>query len=342
MWSSLISDVRVLHFIRVTFDARVGIAGVRRALGPSSSTCSSCRARTVTARRWAWESHRGATNDWPEEEVQTKSPWHTDRWGETNDWPEEEVQFSWHGQWGITVAGHGSPLATNPLASSSNAVPLVAHGPRDSTDNSSNRQGHTKLLYDLEAQVQDMRGGLVDLATRMLQTEDTLLSAKEEARAAKERIVILEALVQALEEALAASQHPRAELREAAPHPSPCGQWHEHRPHANHINVSNGEAEGQVDDWLSHLRSTLFQNDTRVLDQLEDNITNIWPDMEVLDCRTKSNRFLYVRCRQCHQFSYGNYGHWATGKDSEAPQSAIDDLAKFFKLEVTCDGRRQV
>ena len=132
------------------------------------------------------------------------------------------------------------------------------------------------------------------------------------------------------------------ELKEAAPHPPPCDQWHEHRPHANHINVSNGQAEGKADEWLNHLRSTLFENNTRVLYQLEDNIKNLWSYMEVLACRTKTNRFLYVRCRQCSQFRYGDYGNWTISKDSEAPQRARDDLAKFFKLEVTGDGRRHV
>jgi len=96
---------------------------------------------------------------------------------------------------------------------------------------------------------------------------------------------------------------------------------------------------GKADDWLHHLRNTLFVDDTRVLDQLEEKIKCFWPYMEVLACKTKANRFLYVSCIKCRQFSYGSYGNWA---DSEAPQRARADLAKFFKLEVTGDGARHV
>ena len=60
--------------------------------------------------------------------------------------------------------------------------------------------------------------------------------------------------------------------------------------------------------------------------------------MEVSACKAKTNCFLYVRCIKCSQFSYGDYGTWAIGKDPEAPQRARDDLAKFFKLKVTSDG----
>ena len=274
------------------------------------------------------------------EEVHTKSWWHTDPWesrrGEKN---------GWHGE------------STGNLHES---CAWRTHG--------SNRQGHTKSLNDLEALVQGMHDGLVALAARMQQTEDALLTAKEEACVAKERIVNLEAQVQALQWAtrgvpqpagvardaphlagvggpsLAASgsHHPHAELSEAAPHPPPCDQWHEHRPHANHIDVSNGEAEGKVHDWLDHLRNTLFEDDSRVLDQLEDKIKCNWPYMKVLTCKTKANRFLYVCCIKCGQFSYGDYGNWEISKNPEAPQRARDDLAKFFKLEVTSDGGRIV
>ena len=138
--------------------------------------------------------------------------------------------------------------------------------------------------------------------------------------------------------AASGSHHPHAELREAPP----CDQWHEIRPHAKHVDVTTGEPARKADDWLHHLRSTLFENDTRVLDQLEDKIKCNWPYMKVLTCKTKANRFLYVSCIKCGQFSYGDYGNWEISKNPEAPQRARDDLAKFFKLEVTSDGGRIV
>ena len=99
---------------------------------------------------------------------------------------------------------------------------------------------------------------------------------------------------------------------------------------------------GKADDWLHHLRNTLFVDDTRILDKLEDRIKGSWPYIQVLACKTRANRFFYVCCIKCRQFSYGDYGTWAIAKDPEAPQRARDDLAKFFKLEVTSDGGRIV
>ena len=169
-------------------------------------------------------------------------------------------------------------------------------------------------------------------------------AAKDEARAAKERIGNLEAQVQALQEATCDAPQPAVVARDApqlagvpgdAP---PCDQWHESRPHAKHVDASTGEPVGKADDWLHHLRNTLFVDDTRILDKLEDRIKGSWPYIQVLACKTRANRFLYVCCIKCRQFSYGDYGTWAIGKDPEAPQRAREDLAKFFKLELTSDG----
>ena len=108
--------------------------------------------------------------------------------------------------------------------------------------------------------------------------------------------------------------------------------------HAKHVDASTGEPVGKADDWLHHLRNTPFVDETRILDKLEDRIKGSWPYIQVLACKTRANRFFYVCCMKCRQFSYGDYGTWAIGKDPEAPQRARHDLAKFFKLEVTSDG----
>ena len=65
--------------------------------------------------------------------------------------------------------------------------------------------------------MQGMHEGLVDLAARMQQTEDALLRAKEEARAAKERIVNLKAQVQALQGTTRGVPQPAGVARDA-PH----------------------------------------------------------------------------------------------------------------------------
>ena len=337
----------------------------------------------------AWRSHRGGTNAWHGEETQgALSPWRNS--DESSVWQTDDSWHLWDSHSGGKNGWHGEGASHSETDGSPTAVASQAPSGdswhwRMSDDSSSSlgdpigmarffkpRRRETKETKDdLEAQVQGMHDCLVALAARMQKTEEALMTAKEEARAARERIVNLEAQVQALQEAtcdapqpagvardapqlagvlgdapqlagvggpsLAASGSHQAhlELREAPP----CDQWHESRPHAKPVAASTGEPVGKADDWLHHLRNTLFVDDTRVLDQLEDKIKCFWPYMEVLACKTKANRFLYVSCIKCRQFSYGSYGNWA---DSEAPQRARDDLAKFFKLEVTGDGARHV
>ena len=83
------------------------------------------------------------------------------------------------------------------------------------------------------------------------------------------------------------------------------------------------------------MRNTLFDEDSRVLDQqLENKIKRVWPHLKVFGCRTRANRYFFVCCKKCEQFSYGEYGSWALQKDSKKPQEARDELAKFSKVEV--------
>ena len=44
---------------------------------------------------------------------------------------------------------------------------------------------------------------------------------------------------------------------------------------------------------------------------LEGKIKANWECIEVTACRTKANRFFHVRCKQCNQYSYGQFGTWA-------------------------------
>ena len=57
--------------------------------------------------------------------------------------------------------------------------------------------------------------------------------------------------------------------------------------------------------------------------------------IEVTACRTKANRFFHVCCKQCNQYSYGQFGTWAVsnanGEDTAG--GARDDLAKFFNFQ---------
>ena len=63
--------------------------------------------------------------------------------------------------------------------------------------------------------MQGMHDCLVDLAARMRRTEEALMTAKEEARAARERIGNLEAQVQALQEATCDAPQPAVVARDA-------------------------------------------------------------------------------------------------------------------------------
>ena len=309
---------------------------------------------------------------WPQTQRQHQamtSNWRcTPAWGGTNAWHGKETQGgdSWH-LWDSHSGGengwHGEGASHSETGGSPTAVASQAPSGdswhwRMSDGSSSSlgdplgaarfvkpRRPKTKeTTDDLEDQVRGMRDCLVDLAARTWRTEEALKAAKDEANAAKERIGNLEAQVQALQEATCHAPQPAVVARDApqlagvpgdAP---PCDQWHESRPHAKHVDASTGEPVGKADDWLHHLRNTLFVDDTRILDKLEDRIKGSWPYIQVLACKTRANRFFYVCCKKCRQFSYGDYGTWAIGKDPEAPQRARHDLAKFFKLEVTSDG----
>ena len=197
--------------------------------------------------------------------------------------------------------------------------------------------------------LQDMKNLLVKFAEKMEHMEATLLTTKEEACGAKDRIASLEAQVTALQEELrekAAGRSNRPSPPAVAGLPEdaeaearPCTEWHEHRPDALDVPVE-GTQERDYDKWLNHLRYTLFDQDSRVLDQLENKIKRAWPQLEVFGCRTQANRYFFVCCKKCKQFSYGQYGSWAAETDSKKPQEARDDLAKFFKVEVKdCDKR---
>ena len=103
-----------------------------------------------------------------------------------------------------------------------------------------------------------------------------------------------------------------------------------------------GTQDRDYDKWLNHLKYTLFDQDSRVLDQLENKIKRVWPQLEVFGCRAQASCHFFVCCKKCKQFSYGEYGYWGEDADSNAPHKARDDIAKFFKLEIKDGGNRHV
>ena len=121
-------------------------------------------------------------------------------------------------------------------------------------------------------------------------------------------------------------------------------EWHERRPSAGAAVSVVGRQEEDSDAWLAHLRSTLYSSNERPLDLLEGKIKANWERVEVTACRAKANRFFHVRCKQCNQYSYGQFGTWAVsnanGEDTAG--EAREDLAKFFNFQGVPSGKPQV
>ena len=158
----------------------------------------------------------------------------------------------------------------------------------------------------------------------------------------EERVSSLEKEVVVLRQAAVASPEPKAACAPLlAQH---ACEWHERRPSAGAAVSVVGRQEEDSDAWLAHLRSTLYSSNEHPLDMLEGKIKANWERIEVTACRTKANRFFHVRCKQCNQYSYGQFGTWAVsnanGEDTAG--GARDDLAKFFNFQGVPSGKPQV
>ena len=123
--------------------------------------------------------------------------------------------------------------------------------------------------------------------------------------------------------------------------------WHEHGADAAPLGAAikvSGTQETSLDGWLAHLRDTLYSEDSRLLHAFEGKIRANWQRIEVTAGRTKANRFFFLRCKQCDQYSYGRFGWWAEesadGQDSAA--GARDDLANFCNSQRVQSRKRWV
>ena len=166
--------------------------------------------------------------------------------------------------------------------------------------------------------------------------------------AMNKRTELLEARISSLEKEVAAlRQAEQADVGSPVlPEPKHTCDWHEHRANAGEAVSVSGIQETNLDSWLAHLRNTLYSEDSRPLDAFEGKIRANWQRIEVTACRTKANRFFFVRCKLCDQYSYGEFGAWAEQRDREtgqdSPQQARDALAKFFNYQGVPSGKRQV
>ena len=114
-------------------------------------------------------------------------------------------------------------------------------------------------------------------------------------------------------------------------------EWHEPRPEKEDVYVGGAWLQSDMEVWFSHLRDTLYQSDDGPLNALEDQIRANWERIDVTACRTPANRFFHVRCKQCNQYSYGQYGYDARQKGED--KTARADLAQFFKVKEVPVGR---
>ena len=153
------------------------------------------------------------------------------------------------------------------------------------------------------------------------------------------RIQLLEERVASLEKELASlRQAQMGQATEASPEPKasekpsalPQCSWHDSRPNAMEGVSVAGVHEKDMEAWLAHLRSTLYRENSKPLDQLEVKIRPNWERLEVTGCRTQANRFFLVKCKFCDQCCHGQYGAY---DGDEVAAEARSDLAKFFKSE---------
>ena len=182
-----------------------------------------------------------------------------------------------------------------------------------------------------------------------MQKRIELLEARRiDSDAMNKRIELLEARVSRLEKELAAlRQAEQAEVGSPVlPEPKHTCDWHEHRANAGEAVSVIGIQETNLNSWLDHLRNTLYSEDSRPLDAFEGKIRANWQRIEVTAGRSKANRFFFVRCKLCDQYSYGEFGAWAEQRDRSAghdrPAQARDALAKFFNNQGVPSGKSQV
>ena len=106
------------------------------------------------------------------------------------------------------------------------------------------------------------------------------------------------------------------------------------------VYVEDAHWQPDMEAWVSHLRPTLYQSGERPLNALEIHIRANWDNIDVTACRTPANRFFHVRCKQCNQYSYGQYGYDARQKGED--KTARADLAQFFNVKGVPVGRPTV
>ena len=73
------------------------------------------------------------------------------------------------------------------------------------------------------------------------------------------------------------------------------------------LSISGTVEEDCVENWCTHLETTLFDHHSQKSDAFYDAMVVCWKTMEVMSSRTPANRFYYVRCKNCNQYVYDKY-----------------------------------
>jgi len=92
-----------------------------------------------------------------------------------------------------------------------------------------------------------------------------------------------------------------------------------------------GTRENDLESWTSHLDSTLFSGCAQKSNAFFFAMRNCWSSMEATACRTKANRFYYVRCKHCEEYVHGEYGHTAGEHKNDAQNKLLQFVGAAAK-----------
>ena len=87
-----------------------------------------------------------------------------------------------------------------------------------------------------------------------------------------------------------------------------------------------------VESWHHHLNATLFHSNNKKGWSVQARLTQREASrFKITGCKTKSNRFFHIRCRNCDAVCFGQYDKWCS---LEEIAQAQNDLLRFLKLQI--------
>ena len=98
------------------------------------------------------------------------------------------------------------------------------------------------------------------------------------------------------------------------------------------MTVCNGWVINTLDEmhpWTSHLASTLFDKQYKLLETLYNHLCTYFKNYKISYATAKANRFLCIHCQVCRCAVFGAYG--GGGEKDEA----INSVARFLNVVLT-------